>query len=139
MLSEISRYYIQNGEVIENSSSTIEGNEGSSLTDEFCTSQKTAFGEEVNQFMDFGGMAGMGEALDAGMVLAVSIWSDAYANMLWLDSNYPVDETGPGTERGPCSADGRSPTELAENHPDATVVFSDIRFGPIGSTYAQGE
>ncbi|KAL2751989.1 glycoside hydrolase family 7 protein [Sodiomyces alcalophilus JCM 7366] len=138
-LSEITRYYIQGGEVIQNSESTIEGTSGNSLNDEFCTAQKTAFDEEQNQFMDFGGMAGMGGALDAGMVLALSIWSDAYANMLWLDSTYPVDESGPGTERGPCSPDNRTPTELASSHPDATVVFSDIRFGPIGSTYVQGE
>lgn len=135
LLSEIRRVYVQNGEVIANSESVVPGNPGSSLTSEFCTAQKAAFGEEHNQFDDIGGMAHMGQALDAGMVLAFSLWTDAYANMLWLDSTYPIGETGWGAERGPCPSENRTPPELEASVPDATVTFSNIRFGPIGSTY----
>jgi cellulose 1,4-beta-cellobiosidase len=40
----------------------------------------------------------MGQSLDRGMVLALSIWDDYAAQMLWLDSSYPLnkDATAPG-------------------------------------------
>ena len=45
-LSEIKRFYVQNGVVIPNSNSTITGVTGNSITDSFCNAQKTAFGDE---------------------------------------------------------------------------------------------
>lgn len=33
----------------------------------------------------------MGEALGRGMVLTMSIWDDGATNMLWLDSDFPLD------------------------------------------------
>lgn len=36
-------------------------------------------------------MTNMGGALGRGMVLVMSIWDDSAANMLWLDSDYPLD------------------------------------------------
>ena len=57
--------------------------------------------------------------------------------MLWLDSTYPPEKAGePGSERGPCSTDSGVPSEVEANHPNAKVVWSNIRFGPIGSTVA---
>lgn len=56
--------------------------------------------------------------------------------MLWLDSTFPVTGSGPGYERGSCSTDSGVPSELEAEVPDATVVFSNIKFGPIGSTFA---
>lgn len=138
-LSEIRRLYQQGGEIIENSESTAPGNPGNSLTAEFCTTQKIAFGEEHNQFDDFGGLAHMGQALETGMVLAFSLWTDAHAFMLWLDSTYPTNETGWGVERGPCGTENRTPPELEANFPGASVTFANIRFGPIGSTFTEGE
>jgi len=44
--------------------------EADSITDDFCTEQKTAFGD-TNSFADRGGLAGMGESLEAGMVLVM--------------------------------------------------------------------
>jgi cellulose 1,4-beta-cellobiosidase len=40
----------------------------------------------------------MGEALRRGLVLVMSIWDDHDANMLWLDSDYPLNKprTNPG-------------------------------------------
>lgn len=139
-LNEIRRIYQQNGQTIENTESTAPGNDGhNSITAEFCSTQKTAFGEEENQFDDFGGLAHMGQALETGMVLAFSLWTDAHAFMLWLDSTYPTDESGWGAERGPCSPDNRTPPELEANYPGSSVTFSNIRFGPIGSTFTEGE
>ncbi|KAJ2902253.1 Exoglucanase 1 [Zalerion maritima] len=133
VLSEIKRFYVQNGEVIPNSESTIEGVSGNSITEEYCTAQKVAFGDE-DVFSEKGGLAQMGAAMDS-MVLVMSLWDDHYANMLWLDSTYPVDASGPGAERGSCSTDSGVPADVEANSPDANVVFSNIKFGPIGSTF----
>jgi len=76
----------------------------------------------------------MGDALKQPMVLAMSIWDDHAVNMLWLDSTYPVDKTGPGGPRGPCPTTGGSPAEVEAQFPNSNVVFSNIRFGPINST-----
>lgn len=56
--------------------------------------------------------------------------------MLWLDSNYPLDKDAsePGVARGTCSADSGDPDTVESEHASASVTFSNIRFGPIGST-----
>ncbi|KAF8453203.1 glycosyl hydrolase family 7 protein [Kalaharituber pfeilii] len=138
-LSEIRRIYVQNGRVIANSVSNISGVSGNSLTDQFCLAQKTAFNHQ-NQFRALGGMAGMGKAQQAGVVLVMSIWADHATHMLWLDSTYPLDrpETAPGIKRGECSRDSGDPDDMVANHANASVKFSNIKFGPIGSTYSGG-
>lgn len=52
-----------------------------------------------------GGLSGMGSALAQGMVLVLSLWDDDYASMLWIDSEYPTNETAStlGVARGSCS------------------------------------
>lgn len=65
VLSEIKRFYVQNGEVIPQSESTISGVSGNSITADFCTAQKTAFGDE-DVFTTHGGLEGMGAALAGG-------------------------------------------------------------------------
>merc|ERR1712107_863277 len=72
--------------------------------------------------------------IDAGVVLVMSLWDDHYANMLWLDSTYPVDSSDPGAERGDCSTDSGKPTDVESAQANSHVIFSDIKFGPIGST-----
>merc|ERR1711916_298350 len=57
-------------------------------------------------------------------------------NMLWLDSTYPVGSTDPGTMRGTCSPDSGKPKDVEAAQANAHVIFSDIKFGPIGSTTA---
>ena len=128
---------MQNGAVVPNSQSTIADVDGNSITDDFCEAQKTAFGDN-NSFEKLGGLKAMGDAFQAGMVLVMSIWDDHAANMLWLDSDYPTDADAaqPGISRGPCVTSSGVPKDVESQHPDATVVFSNIKFGPIGSTYA---
>ena len=60
--------------------------------------------------------------------------------MLWLDSVYPTDlsSSTPGAARGTCDISSGRPTDVENNHPDAHVVFSNIKVGPIGSTYGSG-
>ncbi|KAJ0413990.1 1,4-beta-D-glucan cellobiohydrolase B [Aspergillus carlsbadensis] len=135
-LSEIKRFYVQDGEVIANSESTFAANPGNSITTEFCEAQKTLF-DDVDVFTPHGGMAGMGEALAQGVVLVLSLWDDNYAHMLWLDSNYPTagDASTPGVARGTCPIDSGVPEEVQAEHPNAYVVYSNIKFGPLGSTF----
>jgi len=58
------------------------------------------------------------------VVLAMSIWNDATQEMAWLDA---------GTN-GPCASGAGTPSNIESQHPDTHVVFSNIRWGDIGST-----
>ena len=64
--------------------------------------------------------------------------SPRQVNMLWLDSTYPTTSTGPGTARGACATTSGTPPDVEKNSPGATVIYSNIKYGPIGSTYAAG-
>ncbi|EAW06831.1 putative 1,4-beta-D-glucan-cellobiohydrolyase [Aspergillus clavatus NRRL 1] len=138
-LSEIKRFYVQDGKVIANSESTWPNLGGNSLTNDFCKAQKTVFGD-MDTFSKHGGMEGMGAALAEGMVLVMSLWDDHNSNMLWLDSNSPTTGTSttPGVARGSCDISSGDPKDLEANHPDASVVYSNIKVGPIGSTFNSG-
>ena len=132
-LSEIRRIYVQNGKVIQNSKTSVSGMDAyDSITPGFCTAQKTAFGDN-DTFTARGGFSGMSKAFDNGMVLVMSIWDDHAANMLWLDSNYPVgaDASKPGVARGSCATDSGKPSVVEKEAGSATVKFSNIRFGDL--------
>ncbi|KIJ29046.1 glycoside hydrolase family 7 protein [Sphaerobolus stellatus SS14] len=136
-LSEIRRLYVQNGKVIQNSKVNIPGMSAyDSITDAFCTSQKTTFGDN-NDFATKGGLAAMGKAMATGMVLVMSVWDDHAANMLWLDSAYPTTAptTQPGILRGTCATNSGVPATIETSEANASVTFSNIKFGAIGSTY----
>lgn len=135
-LSEIRRFYVQNGVVIPNSQSTVSGVTGNSLSDTFCAAQKTAFGDQ-NVFATKGGMATMGASLKKGMVLVMSVWDDHTADMLWLDAPYPPtkDASAPGVSRGTCGASSGAPKDVESASASASVTYSNIKWGPINSTY----
>jgi cellulose 1,4-beta-cellobiosidase len=135
-LSEIKRFYVQNGVVIPNSQSTISGATGNSITQAYCDAQKVAFGD-TNVFTPDGGLAQMGTALKS-MVLVMSLWDDHYADMLWLDSTYPVSKSGPGAARGTCATSSGVPADVEANSPNANVIYSNIRFGTLNSTFSAG-
>merc|ERR1712039_827468 len=133
-LVEIRRKYVQNGNVIENSVMNIDGFEQyDSITEDFCQNYKVAFNDYDDHTIK-GGLKVMGESLARGMVLTMSLWDDHEANMLWLDSTYPTDGQQKGSKRGPCGIKSGVPKDVETNHPDASVTFSNIRFGEIGST-----
>lgn len=136
-LSEIRRLYVQNGVVIQNSAVNVPGIDPvDSITPGFCSQQKSVFGD-TNSFESKGGLAGMGESLARGVVLVMSIWDDHDVNMLWLDSSFPVDKdpSAPGVSRGSCATDSGKPEDVETNSPDSQVIFSNIRFGDLGTTY----
>lgn len=141
-LVEIRRLYVQDGKVINNSFATILGPAGSdSITGEFCTAQKEVF-ENPDDFSRKGGLKRMGEAMDRGMVLVLSLWDDGLTGMDWLDSyvgggKFPKDM--PGVLRGSCPPDsGRDIQELRKTKANAFVRYSNISYGEIGSTYGPG-
>lgn len=101
-LNSITRKYIQNGKQI-----------GGGGTINACGAEGGT-----------GGLAGMGQALGRGMVLAMSIWNDAAQQMSWLDQG----------ANGPCQAGQGTPANIQSQHPDTHVIFSNIRWGDIGST-----
>ena len=124
-LVEIKRIFVQDGKVLENPNATLSGLEKfNSVTDEFCNAQKTAFGDQ-NIFEKKGGLKALGETLDRGLVLVMSLWDDHAVDMLWLDSKYPANGTKLGTERGPVTSSGK-PEDVESQSPDATV-YGDIK------------
>jgi len=137
-LNEIKRFYVQGGVVIPNSMSNIPGlTNQNSITDAWCASKATIFGDS-NGFETKGGLATMGNAFTQGMVLVMSIWDDYAVNMLWLDSAYPPTKaaTAVGVTRGPCSTSSGVPTQIEAASPGAHVIFSNIKWGDLNSTFA---
>lgn len=136
-LSEIRRIYVQNGKVIQNSKVNVPGIKAhDSVNEDFCTTQKQVFGD-TNSWQDKGGFPAMSKSLDNGMVLVLSIWDDHDAKMLWLDSSYPLDKdpSQPGVARGTCPTDSGEPEDVERNAPNSQVIYSNIKFGDIGSTF----
>merc|ERR1712232_1425125 len=132
-LVEIRRKYVQGGKVIETPELDIEGKKFNSISTDFCTAQKKETGDK-DEFAIRGGLKQMGKALGRGMVLVMSIWDDTAVHMLWLDSKYPVDATGPGVERGPCATTSGEPSATRAKYPDSLVKYMNIKVGSIGST-----
>lgn len=135
-LTAIKRFYVQNGKVIPNSQSLIPNVSGNSVTQAYCDAQKAAFGDN-NSFKSQGGFSAMSSALGGGMTLVMSVWDDHHADMLWLDSTYPTTKTGAGGPRGSCAVTSGVPADVESNSPGASVTFSNIKWGPIGSTFKQ--
>ncbi|KAF8149106.1 cellobiohydrolase I-II [Crassisporium funariophilum] len=136
-LSEIRRLYVQNGRVIQNSVVNVPGmTAGDSITQQYCDEAKAAFGD-TDSFGDHGGLAGISASMQVGMVLVMSVWDDHAANMLWLDSNYPTDADAsqPGTARGTCPTSSGAPADVEASAANAQGIYSNIKFGDIGSTF----
>jgi cellulose 1,4-beta-cellobiosidase len=137
-LIEIRRLYVQNGKVIQNSNVAVPGMSTAynSITTQYCTDQKKVFGDTTD-FQTKGGLANMSKAMASGMVLVLSVWDDHNVNMLWLDSDYPTTSspTAPGVARGSCATTSGVPTDIEVSEANASVTFSNIKFGDIGSTY----
>jgi cellulose 1,4-beta-cellobiosidase len=136
-LSAVKRFYVQNGVTYAQPNSQIAGITGNTIDTAFCTAAISIF-DETTSFTDKGGMAGVSAALEAGVVLVMSLWDDYAVNMLWLDSTYPTNETAstPGAARGTCSTSSGVPATVESQNADAYVIYSDIRVGPINSTFS---
>lgn len=135
-LSEIRRFYVQDGRRIENSKATLDGLQNqSSLSDSSCALDKRVFGE-TDTTGRFGGMKQMGDAIGRGMTLVLSLWDDGESNMHWLDSRDPVweDPGRPGVLRGPCSTDVGNPNYVRSHFSAAYVDYYNFKYGELDST-----
>jgi len=130
-LENIVQFYIQDGKRIDHQS--FSGLPGTSETSEFCSAQKTLFGDR-DDFAKKGGLKQMGEALDRGMVLVVSLWDDISVYMNWLDSYDGCDPTEPGCKRGPCDPTVGKPATLRSEHPGSSYSFLNLKVGDIDTT-----
>ena len=117
-LDRIRRLYVQYGKVIQNAEVKFQHSTIDSITPAFCKATSRSFQSR-------GGLSEMGDALKRGMVLVFSIWNDASAFMNWLDSE----------GAGPCGKKEGDPTKIEKEDPTTSVIFSNIRWGDIGSTY----
>ncbi|KAI0110245.1 glycoside hydrolase family 7 protein [Daldinia grandis] len=133
--NKLTQFFVQDGKKIEIPGPKLDGlPTESDITPEYCTAEFNVLGDR-DRFKEVGGFDQLNAALDVPMVLVMSIWDDHYANMLWLDSSYPPEKAGqPGGDRGDCAPDSGVPSDVESSIPDAKVVWSNIRFGPIGST-----
>ncbi|XXG98601.1 hypothetical protein Hte_004926 [Hypoxylon texense] len=133
--NKVTQFFVQNGKKIEIPAPKLDGfPSSSSITPEYCTAEYTTFGDR-DRFSEVGGWTQLNQVWSMPVVLVMSIWDDHYANMLWLDSSYPPEKAGqPGGDRGDCAQDSGVPADVEASIPDAKVIWSNIRFGPIGST-----
>jgi cellulose 1,4-beta-cellobiosidase len=135
-LSAIKRIYVQNGIVYQNSLTNVVGiTPVDDITDAMCTQAKAAF-NNTNSFGTNGGLTALSSAFEQGIVLVLSIWDDYAADMLWLDSDYPTtaNPATPGVARGTCAITSGVPATVEQS--PAQVIFSNLKFGPINSTYS---
>ncbi|KAE8149415.1 glycoside hydrolase [Aspergillus avenaceus] len=135
-LTEIRRFYVQRGITDAQPSASLNGLSGNTINSEFCIAENTLF-QGPDNFARHGGLAKVSEAMAQGMVLVMSIWDDWFTHMLWLDSAFPPQEDAkkPGVGRGECSRLSGDPQQLQTSNPNAYVAFSDIKVGPINSTF----
>lgn len=135
-LTAIKQYFIQDGKKFEVPGSKYVNN-ANEITESFCKAAQPIF-KDAKKFEQVGGLAQMGKATGNPMVLTLSIWDDGFANMLWLDGvRYPTTRSAsePGVPRGRCALTGSDPATVREKFRNAKVTYSNIKFGPIGSTY----
>merc|ERR1719506_1421322 len=108
-------------------------NAQNSISDEMCQAQMTNFSDRYDVFSKAGGMKGAGEAMKRGVVAVLSLWDDHDVGMIWLDATdpYPIPKDKPwGAPRGTCNQTSGNYTIGEKNY----VLYSDIRYGEIGTT-----
>jgi hypothetical protein len=74
------------------------------------------------------------------MVLVISLWDDYTANLFWLDSDYPTttDSSTSGISYGTCFTSSGIPATVEAGSPNTYIVYSNIKVGPINSTFSAG-
>lgn len=100
---------------------------GGEMNDQSIRERKLKFGES-NHFEQLGGWKGMINSFKRKHVIAISLWDDLSASMLWLDSTFPVGSQKPGAVRGPCSGSENNALQLRSKVPQASVTYSNFKF-----------
>merc|ERR1712032_1788630 len=125
-LSEVRQFYVQSGLVISHSNPSFASS--NTISDAFCKAQKSFFGN-IDEFSAKGGLKQMGESFKNGMTLVLSLWDDPMSGMEWLDA---TDDKG--VARGSCAKGSGDPSMLREKYGSASVSYTNVKWGPIGST-----
>jgi len=139
-LKEMRRFYVQDNKTIHNpmpSYSSVTPGPWDRISDDMCAVQMKNFSDRLDVFQGKGGIAGMGKAMARSMALVISLWDDHEVGMIWLDAKdpYPVPADKPwGAFRGTCNQTSGNYTLVEKYHADAYALFSDIRYGDIGTT-----
>ncbi|CAP62187.1 uncharacterized protein PODANS_5_12770, partial [Podospora anserina S mat+] len=132
------QFFIQDGKRIDVPAPTWDGlPKQSGLSKEMCDVQANVFMEQDIWAVHNGWPTHQRQVLSRPMVLVTSIdAADWYTWNTWLDSSKipPYDDRDPGVERGPCPWEDNEPLIARASNGQAKVVWSNIRFGPIGST-----
>ncbi|RVD83960.1 uncharacterized protein DFL_005728 [Arthrobotrys flagrans] len=132
-LVEIRRLYVQDGVVIANAAANLTGLLNyDSISDEYCEKEVDVLGGSGTNELR-GGSKVMGEAMERGMVLALSLWWDNGSYMWWLDGKNPGDPES--LRRGPCNTEVESTPQYITANFKPSVVFSNIKLGDFGTTY----
>ncbi len=141
-INKVKQFYTQNGKTVEHPMYTINGKPHKAISDEMCADWVAETEDGIN-FLAMGGMGSVDTVFKNGAVLVMSLRDDRYANMLWLDSIYSVDVTdcaaSPGACRGSCPITSGVPADVEKNVANATIHFSDIKYGRIGTTIQTSE
>ncbi|KAG8917058.1 hypothetical protein FRC01_002690 [Tulasnella sp. 417] len=135
-LVEIKRFYLQNGVIIPNNNPVVPGlSSYTSIKNNFCANEKTVFGE-TDYFAQQGGLTQVGSSLNRGGVLVFGISDDEDRYLQWLDGVWPSDQdpSVPGVKRGSCSATSGDVNDIRVSAANASVTFSNVRIGDIGTT-----
>ncbi|KAK4203477.1 family 7 putative glycoside hydrolase [Triangularia verruculosa] len=129
------QFFIQDGKRIDVPGPTLEGlPKKAGLTEEMCATQADVFSERYSWAEHGGWATHRRQVLDRPMVLVMSIDANDYFTWnAWLDSTL-APELPVGSERGPCSVENNDPLTVQASNSQAKVVWSNIRFGLIGST-----
>jgi len=132
---EARQFYTQHGKTVEHKHYALNGHKHDSITDKMCADW-VAETKDCTNFLEKGGMKAVDTVFKNGAVLVLSLWDDHYANMLWLDAKYPIDGTcdQPGVCRGSCPVTSGVPADVEKDLANATIHFSDIKYGKIGTT-----
>ncbi|KAK0721262.1 concanavalin A-like lectin/glucanase domain-containing protein [Apiosordaria backusii] len=132
------QFFIQDGKRIDVPTPVWDGlPKQNGLSEEMCAVQAEVFSERDSWAEHRGWETHRRQVLNRPMVLVTSIdAADFYMWNTWLDSSIHNDtcEGCAGVERGPCPREDNEPWIVQANGGRAKVVWSNIRFGPIGST-----
>lgn len=67
--------------------------------------------------------------------MVLKIEDDYDLHMQPLDGTFPEGMKSIGGPRGSCGADTGNPPDVEKANPDAHVIFSNLKFGELGSTF----
>ncbi|KAK4223566.1 Exoglucanase 1 [Podospora fimiseda] len=137
--NRVYQFFIQDGKKIEVPTARWDDlPKENGISPDMCAKLPDIFSER-DRFMENDGWKSHLEMVTQPMVMAMSLNVDYWSYNLWLDSVYPPErENTPEMEyyeHGPCRDWEKSnPRVVLAEYPYANVTWSNIRFGPIGST-----